>query len=174
MEQKAPLDLVAAMRIVVERQPDAHCIIAGEGPLYDDVVRAAQGADRIHVLGFRSDISDIVAATDVAAYSSLWEGLGRALTETVLAGRPVVATAVNGVPGLVVDGVTGYLVPPRVPELLAQRTLDVLARPDRGQAMGASGAARIRGRFDVSEMVAGIDATYRECLAAKNGRMVRP
>src|SRR5207249_10790769 len=111
MEQKAPLDLVAAMRIVVARRPDAHCIIAGEGPLYDDVMRAAHGADRIHVLGFRTDIADIVAATDVAAYSSLWEGLGRALTETVLAGLPVVATAVNGVPDLVLNGVTGYLVP---------------------------------------------------------------
>jgi glycosyltransferase involved in cell wall biosynthesis len=162
------------MRIVLDRRPDAHCIIAGEGPLYDEVVRAAQGADRIHVLGFRSDIADIVAATDVAAYSSLWEGLGRALTETVLVGRPVVATAVNGVPDLVVDGVTGYLVPPRVPELLAQRTLDVLALPDRGRAMGSSGAARIRGKYDIPQMVAGIDATYRECLTAKNGRVVLP
>jgi glycosyltransferase involved in cell wall biosynthesis len=174
MEQKAPLDLVAAMRIVLEQRRDAHCIIAGEGPLYDAVVRAAHGADRIHVLGFRSDIPDIVAATDVAAYSSLWEGLGRALTETVLAGRPVVATAVNGVPDLVVDGVTGYLVPPRVPELLAQRTLDVLALPDRGQAMGAAGATRTRGKYDIPQMIAGIDATYRDCLSAKNGLVIHP
>jgi hypothetical protein len=61
-----------------------------------------------------------------------------------------------------------------VPELLAQRALDVLALPDRGQAMGISGAARIRGKYDIPQMVAGIDATYRECLTAKNGRVVLP
>jgi glycosyltransferase involved in cell wall biosynthesis len=165
MEQKAPLDLITAMRQVVTARPDAHCIVVGEGPLYDDVIRAAAGYDRIHVLGFRSDIADIVAATDVAAYSSLWEGLGRALTETVLAGLPVVATAVNGVPDLIVEGRTGHLVPARNPELLAERILDVLALPDRGRAMGAAGAARIRGKFDTTHMIAGIDATYQEYLA---------
>jgi glycosyltransferase involved in cell wall biosynthesis len=103
----------------------------------------------------------------VVAFSSLWEGLGRALTEAVLAARPVVATAVNGVPDLVVDGVTGHLVPPGRPDLLAGRVLDVLALPDRGAALGAVGAARVAGRFGVDEMVAGLDTAYRQALAAK-------
>jgi glycosyltransferase involved in cell wall biosynthesis len=167
MEQKAPLDLIAAFRDVVAGNPDAHCLVVGEGPLYDDVVAAAAGYERIHVLGFRSDIADLVAACDVAAYTSLWEGLGRALTETVLAGMPVVATAVNGVPDLVIDGVTGYLVPPREPAWLASRVLDVLALPDRGASFGAAGAARVRGKFDVAQMVAGIDQAYQDCVAAK-------
>ncbi|MFL6240303.1 MAG: glycosyltransferase [Actinomycetes bacterium] len=171
MEQKAPLDLIAAMRTVVEERGDAHCMVAGEGPLYDAVIAAARDHARIHVLGYRDDIADIIAATDVAVYSSLWEGLGRALTESVLAGRPVVATAVNGVPDLVRDGVTGYLVPPRDPALLARRTLDVLALPDRGVAMGAAGAASVRGKYGVEQMVAGIDATYRELLETKNVRV---
>jgi glycosyltransferase involved in cell wall biosynthesis len=104
---------------------------------------------------------------DVVAFSSLWEGLGRALTEAVLTGRPVVATAVNGVPDLVVDGVTGHLVPPGRPELLADRILEVLARPDRGAALGAAGAARVAGRFDVGSMLAGVDEVYREALGAR-------
>jgi glycosyltransferase involved in cell wall biosynthesis len=103
------------------------------------------------------------------AFSSLWEGLGRALTEAVLAGRPVVATAVNGVPDLVVDGVTGHLTPPGRPDLLARRILDLLARPDRGQALGMAGAARIAGRFDVTEMVAQLDALYQEALGERLG-----
>ncbi|HLZ36406.1 MAG TPA: glycosyltransferase [Mycobacteriales bacterium] len=102
---------------------------------------------------------------DVVAFSSLWEGLGRALTEAVLAGRPVVATAVNGVPDLVDDGVTGHLVPAGRPDLLARRVLDVLGLPDRGRAMGAAGVARVRGQFDVSTMVAQLDLLYQECLA---------
>src|SRR3954471_5140732 len=53
MEQKAPLDLIAAMRTITADAPDVPCIVVGEGPLYDDVLAAAHGADRIHVLGFR-------------------------------------------------------------------------------------------------------------------------
>ncbi|HZD00542.1 MAG TPA: glycosyltransferase [Actinomycetes bacterium] len=164
MEQKAPLDFVAAARRIVAADPAAHVLVIGDGPLRAEVEHAAAGEPRIHLLGFRNDVPHLLAATDVVAFSSLWEGLGRALTEAVLAAKPVVATAVNGVPDLVVDGLNGYLVPPRQPDLLAQRTLAVLGLPDRGASLGAAGAARIRGRFDVTEMVAGIDALYREAL----------
>jgi glycosyltransferase involved in cell wall biosynthesis len=167
MEQKAPLDFVAAARQVLARATDAHALVVGDGPLRSEVEAAAAGQPRLHLLGYRDDVADLLAAMDVVAFSSLWEGLGRALTEAVLAARPVVATAVNGVPDLVVDGVTGHLVPPGRPDLLAGRVLDVLALPDRGAALGAVGAARVGGRFDVDEMVAGLDTTYRETLAAR-------
>jgi glycosyltransferase involved in cell wall biosynthesis len=74
------------------------------------------------------------------------------------------------VPDLVVDGQTGYLVPPSRPDLLAERTLAVLGLPDRGASLGAAGAARIRGRFDVAEMIAGIDELYRHALGARSRR----
>jgi glycosyltransferase involved in cell wall biosynthesis len=164
MEQKAPLDFVVAARRIVAADPAAHVLVVGDGPLRAEVERAAAGEPRIHLLGFRDDVPNLLAASDVLAFSSLWEGLGRALTEAVLAAKPVVATAVNGVPDLVVDGTNGYLVPPRRPDLLAERTLAVLGLPDRGASLGAAGAARIAGRFDVTEMVAGIDALYREAL----------
>jgi glycosyltransferase involved in cell wall biosynthesis len=170
MEQKAPLDFVAAARRIVAADPAAHVLVVGDGPLRAEVERAAAGEPRIHLLGFRDDVPDLLAASDVLAFSSRWEGLGRALTEAVLAAKPVVATAVNGVPDLVVDGATGHLVPPGRPDLLAQRTLAVLGLPDRGASLGAAGAARIAGRFDVSSMVAGIDALYREALAGPSRR----
>jgi glycosyltransferase involved in cell wall biosynthesis len=164
MEQKAPLDFVAAARRIVAVDTAAHVLVVGDGPLRAAVERAAAGEPRIHLLGFRDDVADLLAASDVLAFSSLWEGLGRALTEAVLAAKPVVATAVNGVPDLVVDGTNGYLVPPGRPDLLAERTLAVLGLPDRGASLGAAGAARIAGRFDIAEMVTGIDALYREAL----------
>jgi glycosyltransferase involved in cell wall biosynthesis len=170
MEQKAPLDFVAAARRIVAAEPAAHVLVVGDGPLRAEVERAAAGEPRIHLLGFRNDVPDLLAASDVLAFSSRWEGLGRALTEAVLAAKPVVATAVNGVPDLVVDGATGHLVPPGRPDLLAERTLAVLGLPDRGTSLGAAGAARIAGRFDVSSMVAGIEALYREALAGPSRR----
>jgi glycosyltransferase involved in cell wall biosynthesis len=164
MEQKAPLDFVAAAGRVIAARPDAHVLLVGDGPLRDRVAAAAAGVPRLHLLGFRNDVPDVLAAVDVVAFSSLWEGLGRALTEAVLAGRPVVATAVNGVPDLVVDGQTGYLVRAGAPDELAARVLDVLARPDRGTAMGAAGAARVAGHFGVDEMLTGLDELYQEVL----------
>jgi glycosyltransferase involved in cell wall biosynthesis len=169
MEQKAPVDLVAAGRLVVAASADAHLLVVGDGPLRAEVEAAAGGQPRIHLLGYRDDVPDLLAAMDVLAFSSRWEGLGRALTEAVVAAKPVVATAVNGVPDLVVEGVTGHLVPPGRPDLLADRVLRLLARPDRGVAMGAAGAARVAGRLDVGEMLAGLDATYREASRDRPG-----
>jgi glycosyltransferase involved in cell wall biosynthesis len=167
MAQKAPLDFVTAARRVLTRAPEAHALLVGDGPLRAAVAAAVGDERRIHLLGYRDDVPDLLAAMDVVAFSSLWEGLGRALTEAVLTGRPVVATAVNGVPDLVVDGITGHLVPPGRPQLLADRILEVLALPDRGAALGAAGAARVAGRFDVGGMLAGVDEVYREALAAR-------
>jgi glycosyltransferase involved in cell wall biosynthesis len=155
---------VAAAHRIVASDAAAHVLVVGDGPLHAEVERAVAGEPRIHLLGFRDDVPDLLAAIDVVAFSSLWEGLGRALTEAVLAAKPVVATAVNGVPDLVVDGTSGHLVAPGRPDLLAERALAVLGLPDRGASLGAAGAARIRRRFDVAEMVAGIDALYSETL----------
>jgi glycosyltransferase involved in cell wall biosynthesis len=88
----------------------------------------------------------------------------------VLVGKPVVATAVNGVPDLVVDGETGWLTRAGHPGELADRILRILALPDRGAAMGAAGAGRVAGRYDVREMIEGLDAVYREALRARRGR----
>jgi glycosyltransferase involved in cell wall biosynthesis len=170
MEQKAPLDFVAAARRVVEAAADAHVLLVGDGPLHAEVTAAAAGVPRLHLLGFRTDVPDLLAAMDVVAFSSLWEGLGRALTEAVLVGKPVVATAVNGVPDLVVDGVNGWLTRAGHPEELADRILRVLALPDRGAAMGAAGADRVAGRYDVEEMVDGLDAVYQDALRAQGRR----
>lgn len=169
MEQKAPLDFLAAARRLVEADPEVHVVMVGDGPMWDQVAAAAVGIPRLHLLGFRADVPDMLAMLDVVAFSSLWEGLGRALTEAVLAGKPVVATAVNGVPDLVADGETGYLTSAGRPDELADRILDVLARPDRGAAMGAAGASRVAGRYDVDEMVAGLDQLYQEALWERQG-----
>jgi glycosyltransferase involved in cell wall biosynthesis len=164
MEQKAPLDFVAAAHQVVGKIADVHVLIVGDGPMHSEVKAAVAEEPRIHFLGFRDDVPDLLAAMDVVAFSSLWEGLGRALTEAVLAGKPIVTTATSGVPELVIEGVTGYITAPGNPSELAARIGDVLGLPDRGAAMGALGAQRMRGRYDVSQMIAGLDSVYQELL----------
>jgi glycosyltransferase involved in cell wall biosynthesis len=164
MEQKAPLDLVAAARLALAGNPDLHLVVVGDGELRTEVERAAAGLARLHLLGHRDDVADLLATADLFVQSSLWEGLGRALTEACLAGLPSVATAVNGIPDLVSPGHTGLLVPAARPDLLANAVLEATSDLDRLQAWGLAAATSVRGRFDVRAMVDGLDAVYARCL----------
>ena len=164
MEQKAPLDFVAAARRVVEADLEVHVVMVGDGPLRDQVTAAAAGIPRLHLLGFRTDVPDVLAMLDVVAFSSLWEGLGRALTEAVLAGKPVVATAVNGVPDLIVPGATGLLATPGDPAALADCVLWLLDHPAEARGMGDAGSRWVRWMFDPARMCALIDQTYCRLL----------
>src|SRR5207244_1231106 len=119
--QKAPLDFVRMAASVAHRRSDVRFVMVGEGSLR---VEAEQEAARLGVdvvfTGHRADAPTIAASFDVFVISSLYEGLGRGLTEALASGRPVVATAVNGVPDLVEPGATGLLAPPAEPDRLAE------------------------------------------------------
>jgi glycosyltransferase involved in cell wall biosynthesis len=86
------------------------------------------------------------------------------------ASLPVVATAVGGVPEVVLDGETGILVPPRDPAALARAIADLLRAPERARRLGAAGRDRVARLFTVERMVGQISALYREALAAEGFR----
>ncbi len=164
MEQKAPLDLIAAARTALAADERLHLLMVGDGPLRSEVKIAAEGLDRLHVLGHRDDVPNLLAAADLFVQSSLWEGLGRALTEACLAGLPSVATAVNGIPDLVTPGRTGLLVPAARPELLSAAILEAVSSAHHLESWGWEAAAAVRGRFDISAMVDGLDVVYQRCI----------
>jgi glycosyltransferase involved in cell wall biosynthesis len=163
--QKAPLDFVRMAAQVAETHPDACFVMVGEGPLAAD---AKAEADRlgvtIHFTGFRADAPRIASAFDVFVISSLYEGLGRALTEAVASGRPVVATAVNGVPDLIVPGATGLLAAPGDPASLAAGVRWLLDHPLEAARMGDAGSRWVRWMFDPKLMCGLIDRTYCRLL----------
>ncbi|MEL6183894.1 MAG: glycosyltransferase, partial [Myxococcota bacterium] len=91
-------------------------------------VRQARLVDRVHLLGWRRDIPQLLAAADVVALSSIFEGLPRSAVQAVAARRPFVGTRVDGTPEIIREGRDGYLVAPRDPSALAQalaRALDL-------------------------------------------------
>jgi glycosyltransferase involved in cell wall biosynthesis len=100
---------------------------------------------------------------DVTAHPSHSENVGAA-SEAFILGRPVVATNVGGFPDVVIDGVTGWLVPPRAPSALADALVDALANPARTAALTAAGTARTRALLDVEKSTAIIRAVYRELV----------
>ncbi len=163
--QKAPLDFVRMAALVAMAHPQARFVMIGEGDLEDEVDAEAQRLGvTIERLGFREDAARLAAGFDVFVIASLYEGLGRALTEALASARPVVATAVNGVVDLVVPGSTGLLSPPADPETLAHNVVWMLEHPDEGARMGAAGSEWVRRLFAPELMCAMVEAVYARRL----------
>lgn len=162
--QKAPLDFVTAAKLVLRKHPDTQFIICGEGPLRAEVEQSIGNESRIKILGFRNDVPDILAALELLVVSSLWEGLGRSLTEAMIMGVPVAATAVDGIPELVTHGETGLLSAPANPGQLAKNIDWSLSNRADAKAMAVRAQAQVRHDFCASRMVGKIDELYRELL----------
>jgi glycosyltransferase involved in cell wall biosynthesis len=163
--QKAPLDFVRMAAAVRVDHPDVAFVMVGGGPLEQDVRRsAAQLGVDLRLTGYRPDAARLVAGLDIFVISSLYEGLGRALTEALAAARPVVATCVNGVPDLVEPGATGLLVEPSDPAALARAVGWLLDHPVEAAAMGHQGRTRVRTAFAPADMCSAVDACYRRLL----------
>jgi glycosyltransferase involved in cell wall biosynthesis len=121
-EQKGHRDLIEAARVVLDRHPDVRFVVAGEGELRAELEQLAEPlGDRFQLLGHRGNVPDLLASFDVFAFPSRFEGLCLAVIEAQAAGVPVVASPVGGIRETVVEGSTGWLVPPRDPAALAER-----------------------------------------------------
>jgi len=179
-ERKGLADLVEALAIVA--RPDgaspagAHAgldrspvvLLAGEGPFAAAIREHAARThldDRLRLLGPLRPPHAVYAACDIFVLPSHSEAMPLALLEAMAAGRPVVATAVSGVPEVVRDGVEGYLVPPRDPESLADALARMLADPPGRERMGIAAKRRVEEAFSVERMVAVTCALYGEVLA---------
>ncbi len=168
--QKCPLDFVRMCAAVHAVRPEVRFVMVGDATLEsaDLEGETRREAERLGVpvvfTGFRPDAPALAASFDVYVVPSLYEGLGRALTEAMASARPVVATAVNGVPDLVEPGVTGLLAPPRDPDGLARAVLWMLDHPDEARTMGLRGQERVRSHFAPQVMTQALDELYCELL----------
>jgi sugar transferase (PEP-CTERM/EpsH1 system associated) len=161
------LDAVVNLR---SQLPDVKALLVGDGVLRRPMEEKAEAlglSDAVIFTGIRRDVPEILTLLDVFVLPSLWEGLPIALLEAMAAGLPVVATRVGGVPEVVVDGVTGLLVPPRDPEALSKAILKLLQNSDLRQKMGRSGRERVREHFSVERMVQDTEALYQRLLSEK-------
>jgi len=143
--QKAPQDWIRAMAGLGRR--DVFAVWIGAGPLRSNAERLANKlglSGRILFTGERNDVEALLPGLDIFAMASLYEGLPCAIVEAMGAGLPVVATAVNAVPDVVVAGETGLLVPPGMPEVLSRAVGYLLSNPDEAARLGAAGRAGLR------------------------------
>ena len=140
--QKGYHDLIRAARIVIETRPEVTFVVAGEGPLrtsLQGLIAECGLRDHFRLAGFRTDVADFLAASDLFVSSSLWEGIPLALIEAMLLGKPVVATDVGGNRELVMGGRSGRLVTPGRPAALASALLAALDRTDETARLAREG-----------------------------------
>ncbi len=142
--------------------------IAGSGPQLARLEREAQAlrlSEAVRFLGWVEKLAPVLARWEVFALPSLEEGFPVAGLEAMAAGLPVVASAVGGIPELVENGRTGWLVPPGDPEALAGRLRQLLRDPEAQEVMGIAGHARVRKCFTAEQMVAGVAKIYDDLLS---------
>ncbi len=162
-------DLLTMLAGVRERGIDALLLLVGDG---DDRERLEQRAHDLGLarsclfVGYQEDVAPWYAVCDTVVLTSASEGTPVTIIEALAAGRPVVATRVGGVPDVVDEGETGFLVRPGDTHALAER-IQILARdPERRAAMGAAGRERTLSRYAVERLVDDVDELYRELLLA--------
>ncbi len=175
--QKAFEVLVDAAALLRRELPDLHVVVCGEGSERRSLERRvrAHGLDRTFLLpGNRRDVRDLLGTLDVATLPSRYEGRPVALMEYMAAARPVVATAVGGVPDVLHDGVDGVLVPPDDPAALASAIRRLLRDPDLAGRLGSQAQRRQRAAFGMDAMVRRVEDLYLEHLdRARGGRRAR-
>jgi glycosyltransferase involved in cell wall biosynthesis len=150
-----------------------HLILIGGGDLQATLVRQVHDlglSDRVHFLGPRRDLGDLLAAMDVFVMPSLWEGLPLSLVLAMGAGLPVVATAVAGIPEVVEDGRTGLLVPPGDRAALGAALATLVADVPARERLGRDARAAVLPRFNVEGYVQSIADLYDRLLAERGDR----
>jgi glycosyltransferase involved in cell wall biosynthesis len=170
--QKAPLDFVDAAARVAAARPDVRFVMVGDGELRAAVVarvRAVGLEGRLHLLGWRRDVPAVMAALDVVVLTSLWEGLPRVVPEAIAAGRPVVATAVDGTAEILRDGENALVAAPGDRVAIAARIERLLAEPGLGPTL-VERARPLLAEFDIDAMVRAQERLYRRLLDAAAAR----
>ena len=158
-----PQKSLTTMLDAMVRVPEAVLAIVGEGRergALEEAIRKLGLSERVRLLGFRTDVADIMAAADVFCLSSIWEGVPLAAQEAVLLGVPVVATDVGGMRELIANKISGRLVPARDPAALAAALSETLTSNDDRARYVAAAQEHLATNFSTDDMLKRLRAAY--------------
>lgn len=159
--------LIEALARVIPECPNTYCLLVG-GFEREGYRRRVVGLsrrlgleDRVIFLGFKDDISPILAAADIVVHPSLFgEGLPLAILEAMVTGRPIIATPVGGIPEVIRDGETGLLVPPGDSPALAEAITRLLRDPEWASKLGTVAQSLVKREYSGEAMVRKIERVY--------------
>jgi glycosyltransferase involved in cell wall biosynthesis len=160
--------LFHALRSVLLHHPKTQLLVIGQGDLEQTLKRKVSelGIEQaVSFLGLRNDVPRVLSLLDLFVLPSLSEGLSVALLEAMSAGVPVIASKVGGNPEIVVDGETGYLVPPERSEELASRIIELMSNRESTRLLGERGRERVAREFTTARMLERYQDLYDSCLS---------
>jgi glycosyltransferase involved in cell wall biosynthesis len=169
-EQKGQEVLLQAVSLLIRQGRNLKVVLVGGGPRrgeLESLVDRLGINDHVLFLGPRHDLPELLSLFDILVLSSHWESLPVIILEAMAMAKPVVATDVAGVCEVVEDEVTGLLVEPNKPQLLAQAILKLMDNPGLAAQMGIAGRQRVERDFSVERMVAETTALYDDLLRQK-------
>lgn len=155
---------VEASKKVLEKFPKVEFVLIGDGPLrnyFENMAEELGVRQNLHFLGKRNDIPRILSSLDISVLCSTSEGFSNVILESMAAGKPVVATDVGGSPEMVIDGLTGYLVPPADSDALAKAVMNLLEDPEKARDMGDEGRKLVQNKFTIGTMVKSYENLYK-------------
>lgn len=144
-----------------------HLKIIGDGPLrgtLEKTVRTLALHKHVSFLGMRHDVPELLRQLDIFVLSSTTEGISLTLLEAMATGLPVVATNVGGNPEVVIDGETGFIVPPKNPDEMARKLSFLINDVNLRKQMGKKGRERVFAQFSIKETARKYEKLYREVL----------
>lgn len=149
-ERKCQQVILEAASQVIQKAPNVHFFIVGEGSLRPHLLQLSRRLniqDHVHLPGFRSDIGDFLDAFDIFVFVPKLEGLGSSILEAQFFSLPVIGTPIGGIPEIVVNHETGIFVPVNAPEPLAHAILDLINSPSLRKRLGDAGRQRVQECF---------------------------
>jgi glycosyltransferase involved in cell wall biosynthesis len=158
--EKGVLDFVASAGQVANTLPDVHFAMVGRGSLLERCRQEAKAGNFEHRITFTGELADpfsegAFAASDVVCQLSVWqEAFGLSIAEAMAHGKPVLATRVGGIPEIVEDGITGYLVNATDHSAIADRMLQLAGDGLLRRQMGIAGRRAVQSRFDLTDTIA--------------------
>ncbi|MFC2103578.1 glycosyltransferase family 4 protein [Bacteroidota bacterium] len=163
--QKGIKYMLDAFKLVTDKYKNAHLLIAGTGDLENTIRDFASKfnlENKIHLLGFRTDIHNLMRAFDVFLLPSLWEGFGIVLIEAMAAGKACVATSTSSIPEIVEDGISGILVPPENAESIADALKKLISDPIKREEFGKEGQKIVQQKFTIERMINDYEKLFQE------------
>ncbi len=164
---KRVVQLIEAMRIVVDAIPKARLIIVGDGPTRIDVERRIESlklCNNVHLLGVKSNMQEIMCSADVFVLNSTLEGMPLVLLEAMACSLPVVTTPAGGIPELVRPGIDGVVTKGYETEELAEALINILDDDSYRAKMSKAGFQRVQDKFTAERIVTMYEKVFEEVI----------
>ena len=170
VEQKGQAYFLEMMLILKQNYPNIKSLVIGDGPLKENLIRKTKELhleENVIFTGLRNDVADLLKAIDILVSSSTYEGLPMILLEAMAAAKPIVATRVGGNPEIIDEGKTGFLVPAKDPQALANRVSALLNNSEYAQRIGKSAQEKVHNLYSIEKMLQDTENIYDKLLTQK-------